>query len=95
MRKIINYHDKLYFHPGFYVEQNMLELMAETIGISYEDCEDLINGDLDVDEELAIKLSKAFGTTESFWLNLQDVYDEGLRIMLFEKKGVNRIEQQN
>lgn len=69
-------------HPGEIIKQDCLEPLhltvtdaAKVLGVSRPTLSSLINGHNGVSPEMAIRLSKAFGSTPEFWLKLQMQYD--------------------
>ena len=69
-------------HPGEIVKWECLEPLglsvtraAEGLGITRQALSDLINGKAGVSVEMAIRLSKAFGSTPETWLGMQMAYD--------------------
>lgn len=68
--------DKVYFPPGEYLGDIMLDDYAEKLGISVEEYGDLLAGDLSVDYDLAERLEKLTDISAETWLNLQKRYDE-------------------
>ena len=79
-RQYLRIGNKVFFHPGLYIEENMYSYMAAAIGISEECLNGLINGRINVDESLAKKLGETFGTSAQMWINLQDKYNEGVKL---------------
>lgn len=51
------------------------EELAEALGVSRYSVNQLVNGRRNVTAEMALRLSKAFGTSPEFWLNLQRSLD--------------------
>lgn len=49
--------------------------LAKGLGMNRTNMSNVINGHTGISVELALKLSKAFGNTPEFWLNLQRNYD--------------------
>ena len=49
--------------------------LAEEIDVAPNRVTEIIRGRRDVSADTAIRLSRRFGTTPQFWLNLQDVHD--------------------
>jgi len=49
--------------------------LSKELGVSFRAVNELINGKRSVTPEMALRLSKRFGTTPLFWLNLQANYD--------------------
>lgn len=68
--------DKVYFPPGEYLGDIMLDDYAEKLGISVEEYGDLLAGDLPVNYDLAKKIEKLTDVSADTWLNLQISYDQ-------------------
>ncbi len=69
-------------HPGLSVRINCLEPLglsvtegAKVLGVSRQALSRLINGRAGISPEMAIRLSKAFGTTPDIWIRMQAAYD--------------------
>ena len=69
-------------HPGLSVRMNCLEPLglsvtagAKVLGVSRQALSRLINGQAGISPEMAIRLSKAFGTTPDIWIRMQATYD--------------------
>ena len=69
-------------HPGEIVRHECIEPLGLTItraakglGVSRKTLSDLVNERSRVSLEMAVRLSKAFGSTEETWLRLQIAYD--------------------
>ena len=69
-------------HPGLIIKQDCLEPLglsvteaAQVLGVTRPTISKLVNGRAAVSPEMAIRLSKAFGSTPEFWLKLQLNYD--------------------
>jgi addiction module HigA family antidote len=69
-------------HPGRIVRQECIEPLgltvkeaAEHLGIRRQTLNNLVNGKSGVSPEMAIRLSKAFGSSPEVWLGLQMQYD--------------------
>lgn len=69
-------------HPGEIVKWECLEPLglsvtraAEGLGVTRQALSDLINGKSGVSVDMAIRLSKAFGSTPETWLGVQMDYD--------------------
>ena len=84
MSNYIEYNNKIIFHPGYYLEELFNESyltqedFAEDLGITIDEMNNIINGDGNITEKIAIKLSRKSMTTPDVWLNLQRKYDEQL-----------------
>lgn len=79
--------DKVYFSPGEYLGDIMLDDYAEKLGISVEDFGDLLAGDLAVDCDLAERLEKLTDISADTWINLQKRYDDRKREKGFGSSG--------
>ncbi|MCR5507326.1 MAG: HigA family addiction module antidote protein [Lachnospiraceae bacterium] len=69
-------------HPGEILKEEFLDPMnisayslAKEIGIPQSRISSIIRGKRAVTADTAIRLSRFFGTTPDFWLNLQCMYD--------------------
>jgi len=69
-------------HPGGVVRRQCLEPLglsvtaaAKGLGVTRQALSDLVNEKAGVSVEMAIRLSKAFGSSPEMWLNLQLAYD--------------------
>ena len=69
-------------HPGEIVKYECLEPLglsvtraAEGLGVTRQALSDLINEKSGVSVDMAIRLSKAFGSTPETWLGIQMDYD--------------------
>lgn len=69
-------------HPGGIVKRQCLEPLglsvtraAEGLGVTRQALSDLVNEKAGISTEMAIRLSKAFGSTPETWLGMQMAYD--------------------
>ncbi len=69
-------------HPGGIVKRECLEPLglsvtkaAQGLGVSRQALSELVNEKTAVSVEMAIRLSKAFGSSPETWLSLQTAYD--------------------
>lgn len=69
-------------HPGEILREEFLipmkltqRQLADGIHVSYQRVNELINGKRGITASTALRLSKFFGTTPGFWLNLQLRWD--------------------
>ena len=69
-------------HPGGVVKRECLEPLglsvtkaAQGLGVSRQALSELVNEKTAVSVEMAIRLSKAFGSSPETWLGLQTAYD--------------------
>ena len=69
-------------HPGRSIRNACLEPLglsvtegAKVLGVSRQALNNVINGKAGISPEMAIRLSKAFGSTAETWLRMQLAYD--------------------
>ena len=69
-------------HPGPVIRELCLEALhlsvtdaATGLGISRKTLSAILNGHAGVSPEMAVRLSKAFGSTPDHWLRMQNAYD--------------------
>lgn len=69
-------------HPGGIVKRQCLEPLglsvtraAEGLGVTRQALSELVNERTAISVEMAIRLSKAFGSTPETWLEMQMAYD--------------------
>ena len=69
-------------HPGEVIKEMYLTPLGITVteasqalGVTRKSFSELINRHSGMSIQMALKLSKAFGTTPEFWLNMQQNYD--------------------
>ena len=69
-------------HPGEILKELCLEPLgvsvtraAEALGVSRKTLSSILNGRAGISPEMALRLSKAFGTSPESWLNQQMQYD--------------------
>ena len=69
-------------HPGEVLKEMYLAPLGLTVtdtalslGITRKTLSELINGRSGISTSMALRLSKAFGTTPELWLNMQQNYD--------------------
>ena len=69
-------------HPGRIVRHDCLEPLglsvtaaAKALGVTRQALSNVINGKSGISPEMAIRLTKAFGSTEETWLRMQLAYD--------------------
>lgn len=81
----IEYEDLIVFHPGYYIEDYLVEEnisydeLAKLLQVSNETVNDLVNGKILLTADMAIRISKVFGTSSSLWLNLNQKYIEKIK----------------
>src|SRR5712691_9055282 len=69
-------------HPGRIVRQDCLDPLglsvtegAKVLGVTRQALSNVVNGKSGISPEMAIRLTKAFGSTEETWLRMQLAYD--------------------
>ena len=69
-------------HPGEIVKWECLEPLglsitkaADGLGVPYQTLSDLVNENASVSADMAVRLSKGFGSTPETWLRMQMAYD--------------------
>ncbi|MGB2622096.1 MAG: HigA family addiction module antitoxin [Candidatus Acidiferrum sp.] len=69
-------------HPGRVVRHDCLEPLgltvtagAKVLGVTRQALNNVVNGRAGISPEMAIRLSKAFGSTAETWLRMQLAYD--------------------
>jgi len=69
-------------HPGGIVRRQCLEPLglsvtraAEGLGVTRQALSELLNGKSGISVDMAIRLSRAFGSTPETWLGMQLAYD--------------------
>src|ERR1700756_5689842 len=69
-------------HPGRIIRHDCLEPLglsvtegAKILGVSRQALNNIVNGKSGISPEMAIRLTKAFGSTEETWLRMQLAYD--------------------
>ena len=69
-------------HPGQVVRHDCLEPLglsvtaaAKVLGVTRQALNNIVNGKSGISPEMAIRLSKAFGSTAETWLRMQLAYD--------------------
>ncbi len=69
-------------HPGQILKEDFLDEMnlsqtelASALGTTFRTINEIVNEKRSISTEMAIKLSRFFGTSVELWLNLQNQYD--------------------
>ena len=82
MSNIIEYKDIVAFHPGSYIADIIEDMeltqveFAMRMGTTTKTLSYLLNGQANISNDLAKKLSVMLGTSVDVWLNLQATYDK-------------------
>ena len=87
-------------HPGRIVRQECLEPLglsvtdgAKALGVSRNALSELVNERRGVSPEMAIRLSKAFGSSPEVWAGLQLDYDMARALRDADRIDMKRIER--
>ena len=78
------YKDIVAFHPGYYIADIIDDMeisqneFAARMGTTAKTLSKLINGQANISNDLAKKLSVMLGTSVEVWQNLQNTYDQKL-----------------
>ena len=94
MSSYVEYHDKIAFHPGYYIKEIVEESgltqedFAKRLGTTPKNLCVLMNGDQNLSIDIATKLSRMLGTTVAYWLRIQQAYDETIAEFLSEEDGI-------
>jgi len=69
-------------HPGEMLEEEFLKpygmtqsRLAELTGVPFQRINQIVNGKRGVTPDTALRLSRVFGTSPQFWLNMQNAWD--------------------
>lgn len=91
-------------HPGVVIKETYLAPLeltvtaaADALGVTRKTFSELVNGHSGVSIHMALRLSRAFGTTPEYWLNMQQTYDlerakkwsrlEGVKVLMEPSDG--------
>src|SRR6266704_6779489 len=84
-------------HPGRIVRHDCLEPLglsvtagAKVLGVTRQALNNIVNGKSGISPEMAIRLSKAFGSTPETWLRMQLAYDLAAARKIASKINVHR-----
>ena len=70
--------------PGEFLHDELQALdlsargLAKHLGVPPNTVTTILNGDRGISARMALRLARAFGTSEQYWLNLQNIYDTKL-----------------
>ena len=84
MSNVNEYKDIVAFHPGYYIADIIEDMeisqaeFATRMGTTAKTLSQLINGQANISNDLAKKLSTMLGTSVEVWQNLQNTYDQKL-----------------
>jgi len=69
-------------HPGEVLREMYIQplnltvtVTAQALGVSRKTLSELVNSQSNISTSMALRLSKAFGTSPELWLNMQQNYD--------------------
>lgn len=89
MSNIIKGTNTIAFHPGYFLEELLEDNTIRDSIYRYIDkstIDGIVKGDIDVDSEIADKLSKSIGISSQYWLNLQDQFYVNKNIIIDNKE---------
>lgn len=78
----MEYKELIAFHPGYYIKDYIddqgitQEELAKRLQVTPKYVSDLVNGRINLTDEMVLKLSIVFGTSTAMWLNLNRKYIE-------------------
>lgn len=84
MSNMTEYKEIAAFHPGYYLSEIMEDLeinqaeFAERLGTTAKTLSQLLNGQANISNDIAKKLSVMMGTSAEVWQRLQNTYDQKL-----------------
>ena len=84
MSNVKEYKEIVAFHPGYYIADIIDDMeisqneFAARMGTTAKTLSKLINGQANISNDLAKKLSVMLGTSVEVWQNLQNTYDQKL-----------------
>ena len=85
-------------HPGEHVRLTCLEPLglsvtagAKALGVSRQALSSLLNGRAGISPDMAVRLSKAFGSSARHWMQLQMNYDLWQARKNIKLEGIKRI----
>jgi len=85
-------------HPGGLIKRLYLDVLGMSVtelalilGVSRKTISKIVNEHASVTPNMALRLSKAFGTTAKLWMNVQQTYD--LWMAANESKGWQDVER--
>ena len=84
MSNVNEYKDIVAYHPGYYIADIIEDMeisqaeFATRMGTTAKTLSQLINGQANISNDLAKKLSVMLGTSVEVWQNLQNTYDQKL-----------------
>lgn len=82
MSNLSEYKDIVAFHPGYYIAEMIDDMgisqaeFATRLGTTGKTLSKLVNGQINLSNEIAKKLAAMLGTSVDVWLNLQATYDQ-------------------
>jgi addiction module HigA family antidote len=89
-------------HPGRIIRQECIEPLGLTVteaafrlGVTRQALNNLVNEKAGISPEMAIRLSKAFGSRAEMWLGLQLQYDLALAEKTASKIKIERIKRRS
>ena len=90
MSNIAEYKEIMAFHPGYYIAEVIEDMgisqeeFAIRVGTTPKNISTLVNGQINLSNDMAKKLSAMTGTSVDVWLRLQGEYDK--KIIRYSKQ---------
>jgi HTH-type transcriptional regulator/antitoxin HigA len=81
------------FHPGEHIIDELCErwwsskYLSRISGISFNKLGGILEGTADIDSDVANSLSRIFGTSSEYWMNLQRAWDERDKLKITHDDG--------
>ena len=91
MGTILEYKDRVAFHPGHYIKKFIdyngftQEDFAERLGTTPKNLSILIRGEQGLSLDIAVKLGRLTATSVDYWLNHQKAYDSLMGEMMNDR----------
>ncbi|MBQ9240158.1 MAG: HigA family addiction module antidote protein [Duodenibacillus sp.] len=82
MSNVVEFEDKIAFHPGYYIKETIeaagltQEDFAKRLGTTPKNLSILVRGEQNLSIDIAVRLASMLGTSIDFWLNLQKRYEQ-------------------
>lgn len=81
---IIQYEEIFAIHPGYYIKELIDDMeitqeeFAKRLGVEYTLLTQLVNGEANISNDFAQKLSSMLDSSVTIWLNLQEEYNKSI-----------------
>lgn len=84
IKNVVEYGNIIAFHPSSYIEDCMEDSemsvyeLSEVLNLSLWKTSKLLDGEYDLDEDMALALEEEFGIMRDTWLRIQKIYNEDI-----------------